>query len=162
MCQWCAHTAKIAAEIWGWTDLTPGTEICICRACGKRFWDGVQERHDFPSPPRPWLESFIELAQPVGDTRWTYRINLQLYNSGCGGGYSVRKQPYPDRDSALLAAITEAHTWLSRQIPDDKDEEITDDDELGEYTYTKNDRKLEQQLRAWLDSLTEPAQMTLI
>jgi hypothetical protein len=162
MCQWCARTAKIAAEIWGWTDLTPSPDTCICRAYGKRFWDGVKERHEFPNPPQPWLESFIELTQPTGDTRWTYRVKLELYNNGCGGGYPIRKQPYPDRDSALLAAIISAHTWLSRQMPDDKDEEIADDDELGSYTYTKNERKLEQQLRGWLDSLTQPAQMTLI
>jgi hypothetical protein len=63
---------------------------------------------------------------------------------------------------AFRAAISEAHAWLSRQIPDDKDEEITDEDELGSYTYTKNERELEKKLRAWLDSLTQPAQPTLI
>ncbi len=162
MCQWCADTARIVAAIWGWTDLTPSPDTCICRAYDKRFWDGVKERHEFHAPNAPWLESFIELCQPTEDTRWTYRAKIDLYNSGYGGGYTVAKQPYPDRDSAFLAAITEAHTWLSRQIPDDKDEEITDEDELGEYTYTKNERKLEQKLRAWLDSLTQPAQMTLI
>ena len=149
-----------ARDVWGWTDIPETDDRLLLTAYNRRFQE--VERLYFPNPPQPWLESYIALAQ-TPDGRWTYRFKLEMYNNGCGGGWNVIVcKPYPDKISAIEAAIKEAHTWLSRNVFADLPEtEETDDDELGSHTYTKNERKLETALRAWLTSLTEPAQMRL-